>query len=321
MQRSFAEYDGFRKQRKVTRRQAFLAEMDRVVPWQRLEALIEPHYPTAGNGRKPYPLSVMLRVHCLQHWYGYSDPGMEEALHDIPALRRFAGLDAGVSRLPDETTILNFRHLLEAHQLAESLFQDVVSLLTEQGLILREGTIVDATLIAAPPSTKNRERQRDPEMTSSKKGNQWHFGLKAHIGVDTAHGLVHSVIVTTGKVSDYSMAQDLLHGDETTAHGDRGYADKTREPDRLRTEDDVGPRWYVPFKRRKDCDTTPEQKRLNRTLSGLRSAVEHPFRVLKRQFGHTKVRYRGLFKNEQQLFGQFAMVNLYLARRVLAPAG
>ena len=321
MQRSFAEYDGFRKQRKITRREAFLAEMERVVPWRRLESLIEPHYPLAGKGRKPYRLSTMLRVHLLQHWYGYSDPGMEEALHDIPALRRFAGLDAGESRMPDETTILNFRHLLEAQQLAESLFQEVVSLLTDQGLILREGTIVDATLIAAPPSTKNEARQRDPEMTSSKKGNQWHFGMKAHIGVDTAHGLVHTLEVTTGKVSDYSMAETLLHGDEQTAHGDRGYADKTREPDRVREEDEAGPRWFVPFKRMKGCDTTPEQKRLNRLMAALRSAVEHPFRVLKRQFGYTKVRYRGLFKNEQHLFSQFALVNLYIARRVIAPAG
>jgi len=320
MQRSFAEVDGFRKQRKVTRREVFLAEMARVVPWRRLEALIEPHYPKAGNGRKPYPLGVMLRVHFLQHWYGYSDPAMEDALHDIPGLRRFAGLDAGESRMPDETTILNFRHLLEAHQLAESLFQEVVSLLTERGLILREGTIVDATLIAAPPSTKNRDRQRDPEMTSSKKGNQWHFGMKAHIGVDTAHGLVHTMEATTGKVSDYSMSEVLLHGDEVTAHGDRGYADRSREPDRERGEAAVGPRWFVPFKRTKGCDTTPEQKRLNRVLAGLRSAVEHPFRVLKRQFGFGKVRYRGLFKNEQHLSTQFALVNLYLARTLFEPA-
>ena len=162
MQRSFAEFEGFRRQRKTTRREAFLAEMERVIPWQRLEALIEPVYPTAGNGRRPYPLRTMLRIHLLQHWYGYSDPAMEDALHEVPLLRRFAGLDAGESRMPDETTILNFRHLLEKHQLAQSLFQEVVSLLTEQGLILREGTIVDATLIAAPPSTKNRARQRDP---------------------------------------------------------------------------------------------------------------------------------------------------------------
>jgi IS5 family transposase len=246
---------------------------------------------------------------------------MEEALHDIPLLRRFAGLDAGVSRMPDETTILNFRHLLEAHQLAESLFQEVVSILTEQGLILREGTIVDATLVAAAPSTKNKDRRRDPEMTSSKKGNQWHFGMKAHIGVDTAHGLVHTMEGTTGKVSDYSMAETLLHGEEVTAHGDRGYADKTRDPGRARTEDDVGPRWFVPFKRKKGCDTTEEEKRLNRIMSGLRSAVEHPFRVLKRQFGYTKVRYRGLFKNEQHLFSHFALVNLYLARRLITPTG
>jgi IS5 family transposase len=232
----------------------------------------------------------------------------------VPLLRRFAGLDAGESRMPDETTILNFRHLLETHHLAQSLFQDVVSLLTERGLILHEGTIVDATLIAAPPSTKNRARKRDPEMSSSKKANQWHFGMKAHIGVDTAHGLVHTVEVTTGKVSDYSMAGTLLHGAEVTAHGDRGYADKSREPDRPRGEDDVGPRWFVPFKRRKGCDTTPEQKRLNRLLAGLRSAVEHPFRVLKCQFGYRMARYRGLFKNEQDLFTHFALVNLYLAR-------
>ena len=320
MQRSFAEFEGFRKQRKTTRREAFSPRWNGVIPWQRLEALIEPVYPTAGNGRRPYPLGTMLRIHLLQHWYGYSDPAMEDALHDVPLLRRFAGLDAGESRMPDETTILNFRHLLEKHQLAQSLFQEVVSLLTEQGLILREGTIVDATLIAAPPSTKNRERKRDPEMSSSKKGNQWYFGMKAHIGVDTAHGLVHTVQVTTGKVSDYAMSETLLHGAEATAHGDRGYADKSREPDRPRGEDDVGPRWFVPFRRRKGCDTTPEQKRLNRLLAGLRSAVEHPFRVVKRQFGYRMVRYRGLFKNEQNLFSHFALANLYLVRDLLRPA-
>lgn len=321
MQRSFAEFEGFRKQRKVTRREVFLAEMERVVPWRRVEGLIEPVYPKPGNGRRPYPLGTMLRIHLLQHWYGYSDPAMEDALHEVPLLRRFAGLDAGESRMPDETTILNFRHLLEKHQLAERLFQEVVSLLTERGLILREGTIVDATLIAAPPSTKNRARRRDPEMSASKKGNQWHFGMKAHIGVDTAQGLVHTVEATAGKVSDYSMAQVLLHGAEATAHGDRGYADKTREPDRPRGEDDVGPRWFVPFKRRKGCDTTPEQKRLNRLMAGLRAAVEHPFRVLKRQFGYRMVRYRGLFKNEQDLFTYFALINLYLARDLLGPTG
>ena len=312
----------FRRQHKVTRREAFLEQMARVVPWQRLEALIEPHYPVAGRGRRPYPLGVMLRVHFLQHWYGYSDPAMEEALHDIPVLRRFAGLDAGTSRLPDETTILNFRHLLEAHELARTMFQEVVHLLAEQGLILREGTIVDATLIAAPPSTKNRARQRDPEMTSSKKANQWHFGMKAHIGVDTAHGLVHTMVATTGRVSDYSMAETLLHGEEMTAHGDRGYYDRSREPDRTRGEDECGPALVcaiqAPAGPRHD---TRAEARSTPSWPGCRSAVEHPFRVLKRQFGHTKVRYRGLFKNEQHLFSQFALVNLFMARHVLTQAG
>ncbi len=319
-QASFAEVRGFRKQVKVTKRESFLAEMESVIPWDRLAARVEPYYPKAGKGRQPYPLAVMLRVHCLQQWYHYSDPAMEDALHDMPLLRRFAGLDAGETRMPDETTILNFRHLLEKHQLAESLFQEVVTLLTEKGLILREGTIVDATLIAAPPSTKNKERERDEDMSSSKKGNQWHFGMKAHIGVDTAHGLTHTLEATTGKVSDYEMAPVLLHGDEQTAHGDRGYADKTRELDNPRTEDTVGPQWYVPFKRKAGEDTTPEQKRINRLLAGIRSAVEHPFRILKCQFGYRKVRYKGLFKNEQHLFSLFALVNLYLARHLLKEA-
>ena len=320
-QMSFAEVRGFRKQIKTTRREAFLAEMGQVVPWDLFEARIEPVYPKAGNGRQPYPLRVMLRIHCAQQWYGYSDPAMEDALHDLPVLRQFVGLDAGESRMPDETTILNFRHLLEQHQLAESLFQDVVAMLTEKGLILREGTIVDATLIAAPPSTKNRDRKRDEDMSSSKKGNQWHFGMKAHIGADTAHGLVHTMEATTGKVSDYVMADVLLHGEEATAHGDRGYADKERELDNPRHEDDVGPQWYVPFKRKKGEDTTPEQKRINRLLAGIRSKVEHPFRILKCQFGYRKVRYRGLFKNEQHLFSLFALVNLYQARRHLMAEG
>lgn len=317
MQRSFAEVSGFRKQVKVTRREGFLLEMDRVVPWVRLEGRIEPHYPRPGRGRRPYPLSVMLRVHFLQQWFGYSDPAMEDALHDMAVLRRFVGLDAGESAMPDETTILHFRHLLERHQLAEALFQEVAALLSEHGLILREGTIVDATLIAAPSSTKNRARKRDEEMSQSRKGNQWHFGMKAHIGADSEHGLVHTVEGTTGKVSDYSMADVLLHGAEATAHGDRGYVDGKRELDHPREADEAGPQWYVPFKRKPGEDTTPEQKRINRLLAGIRAKVEHPFRVLKCQFGHRKVRYRGLFKNEQQLFSLFALVNLYLARRMI----
>lgn len=321
MQRSFAEVDGFRRQIKQTRRAVMLAEMEKVVPWQRFEALIEPHYPKPGNGRRPYPLSSMLRIHLMQHWFGYSDPAMEEALHDIALLRRFAGLDAGESGMPDETTILHFRHLLEAHELAGVLFQEVVVLLNHRGLILRQGSIVDATLVAAPPSTKNAMHQRDPEMSSSKKGNQWHFGMKAHIGVDLAHGLVHTLEVTTGKVSDYSMAETLVHGEEAVVLGDAGYGDRDRQIDSPHDEDAVGPRWLTPFRRARGRELTPEQKRLNTLLSGFRAAVEHPFRVVKRQFGYHKVRYRGLFKNQQHQLGLFAQANLYMARHLLAEAG
>jgi IS5 family transposase len=320
-QRSFAEVRGFRRQEKVTRREKFLEEMDRGMPWGRLEARIAPVYPVAGNGRRPYPLAAMLRIHLMQQWFGYSDPAMEDALHETPLLRRFAGLDAGVTGMPDETTILNFRHLLEEHQLAEALFGEVVSLLTERGFILRQGTIVDATLIAAPPSTKNRDRKRDPDMTSSKKGDDWHFGMKAHVGVDTAHGLVHTVEGTTGKISDYAMGDTLLHGDEETAHGDRGYHDKTRTADAPRDEESAAPRWHVPFKRARGQEVTDEERRINRILASIRAAVEHPFRVLKCQFGYRKVRYRGLFKNEQHLFTLFALTNIYQARRLLMQTG
>jgi transposase, IS5 family len=320
-QRSFAEVCGFRRQEKVTRRERFLEEMERVMPWKRLEARIAPVYPVAGNGRRPYPLATMLRIHVMQQWFGYSDPAMEDALHETPLLRKFAGLDAGVTGMPDETTILNFRHWLEEHQLAEALFGEVLSLLTERGLILRQGTIVDATLIAAPPSTKNRDRKRDPDMTSSKKGNDWHFGMKAHIGADTAHGLVHTVEGTTGKISDYAMGDTLLHGDEETAHGDRGYHNKARTADAPRDEEAAAPRWDVPFKRAKGQKITDEEKRINRILAGIRAVVEHPFRVLKCQFGYRKVRYRGLFKNEQHIFTLFALTNIYQARRLLMQTG
>lgn len=205
--------------------------------------------------------------------------------------------------------------------MAETLFGEVASLLTERGFILRQGTIVDATLIAAAPSTKNRDRKRDPDMTSSKKGDDWHFGMKAHIGVDTAYGLVHTVEGTTGKVSDYAMAETLLHGDETEALGDRGYYDKTRVPDAVPDADATGPRWHVPFKRAKGRETTDEEKRINRILAGLRAMVEHPFRVLKCQFGYRKVRYRGLFKNEQHLFMLFALTNIYQVRHLLPQTG
>jgi IS5 family transposase len=305
----------FVKKPKQTRRQQFLQEMEQVVPWALWESRIVPHYPTAGRGRRPFPLATLLRIHLMQQWFGYSDPAMEEALHDIPMLREFAGLDAGVDAMPDETTILKFRRLLETHQLAQTLFDETAAGLAEKGLLLRQGTIVDATLIAAPPSTKNRERKRDKEMSSTKKGNNYHFGMKAHIGVDAESGLVHTLEVTTAKVADSVMTEALLHGAERVVLGDRAYSRKDRN---LAAERPAGePVWAFPFKRKKGEDLPAEQALLNRMLAPLRAAVEHPFRIVKRQFGYTKVRYRGLFKNGQQLYLLFALGNLYQARESL----
>ena len=310
---------GFARTSKVTRKQVFLGEMEQVVPWDRLLARIAPHYPVAGNGTQPYPLAAMLRIHLMQQWFGYSDPAMEEALHDIPLLRDFAGLDAGDSRLPDETTILRFRRLLERHDLARSLFSEVTALLSEQGLLLREGTIVDATLIAAAPSTKNRVRKRDPQMSQTKKGQQWYFGMKAHIGADTDSGLVHTVVGSTAKLGDAKVCEQLLHGDEEIVLGDRGYSSKTRGLDAPRQKGH--PLYAMPFMRKPKQDLPEDQRQANRLLASLRAKVEHPFRVLKRQFGYTKVRYRGLEKNTAQLHTLFACVNLWLAReRLLAAA-
>lgn len=317
-QMSLAE-SGFARTSKVTRKQVFLGEMERVVPWDRLMARIAPHYPVAGNGTQPYPLATMLRIHLMQQWFGYSDPAMEEALHDVPLLRGFAGLDAGESRRPDETTILRFRRLLETHDLALSLFNEVAALLADKGLLLRSGTIVDATLIAAAPSTKNRERKRDPAMSQTKKGNQWYFGMKAHIGADADSGLVHTVVGSTAKLGDAKVCDQLLHGDEQIVLGDRGYSSKVRSLDALREEDQ--PLYAMPFMRKPGQDLPHDQRQANRLLASLRAKVEHPFRVLKRQFGYTKVRYRGLEKNTAQLHTLFACVNLWIARRDLIAAG
>lgn len=307
----------FVKKPKATRRQKFLEEMERVIPWSMWVAKIAPHYPKPGRGRIPFALETMLRIHLLQQWFGYSDPAMEDALHDIPLLRAFAGLDAGEEAMPDETTILKFRRLLERHALAEALFAATTAELAEQGVLLRQGTIVDATLIAAPPSTKNRARKRDGEMTSTKKGNNYHFGMKAHIGVDADSGLVHTLAVTTAKVTDGRLTEALLHGEEQVVLGDRAYTRNDRNLEAERGEDE--PVWAFPFKRKAGRELTAEQTVLNRMLASLRSKVEHPFRILKRQFGYTKVRYRGLFKNGQQLFLLLALGNLYHVRKTWQP--
>lgn len=311
-QRSLADEGGFALKSKPTKRQRFLTEMDAVVPWARLVAVIEPFYPKGGNGRPPMPLETMLRIHFMQQWFALSDPAMEESLYDIPAMRRFAGLDAGEDALPDESTILRFRHLLEKHGLAERLFAEVRALLTERGLMVRQGTIVDATLIAAPPSTKNVEGKRDPAMSQTKKGNQYYFGAKAHIGVDAQHALVHTVAVTTAKVADISMTEALLHGSEEIVFGDGGYHKASRTLSSARPES--GPLILTPYKRRAGQDLTHDQRQQNRALASVRALVEHPFRVLKRQFGYTKVRYKGLAKNAAQITTLFALVNLYRVR-------
>lgn len=309
---SDAEYAGKRKQ---TRREVFLAEMERVVPWGKLEAVVEPYYPKAGGGRRPYGLSAMLRIHCLQHWYGLSDPAMEESLYEIASMRRFAGLSLTHGSVPDETTILNFRHLLERHELSRAIFEAIRAHLETAGLLLRQGTIVDATIIAAPSSTKNASGERDPQMHQTKKGNQWYFGMKAHIGVDAESGLVHTVIGTPANVADVTQADDLLHGEETMALGDAGYTGVDKRPERKHLAN-----WQVamkPGKRRalggSALDRLSEQ--IERLKAQVRARVEHPFRVIKRQFGYIKVRYRGLAKNTAQLHMLFALSNLFMVRR------
>ena len=303
---------------KRTRRREFLDEMDHVVPWSDLVALVSPYLPEGRRGRPPFAPEAMLRVHFMQQWFNLSDPAMEEALHDVPLFREFAGLEGWAERLPDESTILRFRHVLEQHKLAPQILQTVNALLQAKGLQLKSGTVVDATLIAAPSSTKNASGQRDPEMHQSKKGQQWYFGMKAHIGVDAESGLVHTVRGTAGNVNDVLEANALLHGQETSAYGDAGYQGADKRPDAKSTM-----RWHIamhPGKRRAlDLDDEVDQltHRIEKIKSSIRAKVEHPFRVLKRQFGHVKVRYRGLAKNTAQLHTLFALANLWLVRRKL----
>ena len=315
MQGRFSEI-GLSRPRKRTRREVFLDQMAAVVPWERFEQLICPHYPVAGRGRRPYPLRAMLKIHFMQQWFGLSDPAMEEALWETPLLRQFAGIDPDFEGVPDETTILKFRHLLEQHELSKALFDEMTAVLTERGLLLRQGTIVDATLIAAPPSTKNRTKSRDPEMKQTKKGNQWYFGMKVHIGADAASGCVHSAEMTSANVHDSVVIDALLHGEEEIAFGDSAYASNERSLEAERSEGDVV--WATPFKRKKGQALTDEQRRINRMTSSFRSKVEHVFRVVKRQFGYTRTRYRGLYKNSQQIFCQLTLANIYIMREKLA---
>jgi transposase, IS5 family len=309
-----AEYAGKRKQ---TRKELFLIEMDRVVPWKGLLALIEPHYPKGDGGRPAYPLMAMLRVHLMQNWFGYSDPAMEESLYETTILRQFAGL--GLERIPDETTILNFRRLLEKYELAAGILVVINGYLGDRGLSLRQGTIVDATLINAPSSTKNKERKRDPQMHQTKKGNQYYFGMKAHIGADDESGLVHSVVGTAANVADVTQVDKLLHGEENVVCADAGYTGVEKRPEH-------GGRqviWQIAARRStyKQLDKRSvlykAKRKIEKAKAQVRAKVEHPFRVIKRQFGYVKTRFRGLAKNTAQLVTLFALSNLWMARRHL----
>src|ERR1700761_7343635 len=316
-QLSFASLD-FASKKKRTKRDVFLAEMAAVVPWPMLEAIIEPYYPKVGpqGGRRPFPIAVMLRIYCLQQWYSLSDPGAEEALYDIQSMRAFCHVELGRDAIPDETTILNFRHLLEGHGLTKAVFEAVADHLEARGTLLRGGTIVDATLIAASPSTKNAAGQRDPEMHSSKKGNQWHFGMKAHIGVDASSGLVHTAGVTSGNVHDTTGMDRFIREGGTAVYGDKGYANDSRK----QAAAAAGVLWAVKEKASPGHPLTARQQARNRRFGKVSAKVEHVFRVLKCQFGYRKVRYRGLTKNAAHVFSLLALANLYLARKTLASA-
>ncbi|AVQ06700.1 IS5 family transposase [Xanthomonas vasicola] len=320
MQLTFGDAEGLGK-RKQTRREIFLAEMEQVIPWQQLLGLIAPHYPVSGRpGRQPYALATMLRIHLLQQWYALSDPAMEEALHEIPTLRRFAQL-GGLDDIPDETTILNFRRLLETHGLAARMLEAVNAHLARKGQSLRSGTIVDATLIAAPSSTKNADHARDPEMHQTKKGNQWYFGMKAHIGVDEFSGLVHHVHCTAANVADVTVMHTLLHGKEDSVFGDSGYtgADKREELQDCEAAFFIAARPST-IQGIGNNRERARQQRWEHFKASVRAKVEHPFRVIKRQFGYTKVRYRGLAKNTAHVLTLFALSNLWMKRKQLLPA-
>jgi transposase, IS5 family len=308
---------GFDRYAKTTRRAAFLAEMERVVPWSELCALIEPFYPKAGNGRPPIGLERMLRIYFLQQWFNLSDPALEEALYDSLAMRSFVGIDLGREPVPDETTVCKFRHLLEKHEIGRQLFEQVHVHLEKQGIKVSRGTIVDATIISAPSSTKNAAGERDPDMHQTKKGKQWYFGMKAHIGVDSKTKVIHAVVATAANVADSTILPDLLHGEETRVWGDQAYKGKTdviREhaPKAL----DFTNRRYR-FKKRID----EVQRAKNRTKSKVRAKVEHVFGVIKGVFGFVKARYRGLDKNANRLFATCALANLFMVRLHLMRQG
>jgi IS5 family transposase len=306
--------------RKRTKRERFLGQMQAVVPWKALIDLIEPYYPKTGSkgGRPPYPLETMLRIHLMQQWYDVSDPAMEDALIEVPTMRRFAGIDLISDRIPDETTILSFRHLLEKHDLGKQIFETVKAHLKANGMAMKQGTIIDATLIAAPSSTKNKKGERDPEMHQTKKGNQWYFGMKVHIGVDKDNGLIHSIETTSANVHDLTPAAELLHGQETAVYADSGYQGiEKREEMKGKA---IGFRVAMRPGKRRALPDTPEGRLddlIETAKAHIRAKGEHPFRVIKRQFGFQKTRLRGMLKNGCKVNVLAALANLFMARHLL----
>jgi len=315
-QQSFAAED-FEIYRKKTRKEKFLEEMDTIIPWKELSEVIEPHYPKPRKaGRRPIGIERMLRIHFLQHWFELSDPAAEEALYDSRAMRQFVDIDLGKEPVPDETTILKFRHLMEAHNLGDQLFHLVNDYLIENGLKVNRGTIVDATIINAPTSTKNKDKARDPEMHQTRKGNQWYFGMKAHIGVDSKTKLIHSIGVTAANVHDSQMLGDLLHGDETRLWGDSAYTGQKQ----VLKEHAPQAKDFTQKKGYKNRALSDSEKDANRYKSKTRSRVEHIFGIMKRQFGYNKVRYKGLAKNAHSLYVKCALINLVISKRTLLAA-
>ncbi len=310
-QATFSELEYDNKKRK-TRREKFLDRMDSLIPWQKLEKKIRRHYPKRGRGRPPYPLSVMLRVHCVQLFYNLSDPAMEDMLYEIESVRRFVGLRLS-GPLPDETTILKFRHLLEEHKLGTKLFEAINQHLADNDLMLKEGTIIDASIISAPTSTKNRDNARDPEMHQTKKGNEWHFGMKMHIGVDETYGIVHSLTTTSANVHDIIETARLLHGDEENIWADAGYQGAHKRLEHKGRDVD----WQIAMRpgKRRQLVAGSEDEEIETAKASVRAKVEHPFRYVKRMFGYDKVRYRGLAKNEQRISLLLAFTNLLIAER------
>lgn len=317
-QLSFGDCE-FNNKRHQTRKEKFLGRMEKLIPWQRLVDLIEPHYPKAGKGRQPYPLMTMLRIHCMQLWYTLSDPGMEDALYEIASMRMFAGLSLD-QPIPDHSTIRNFRILLETHGLARQIFEEIAAWLSEVGVMLREGTVIDATIIEAPSSTKNKTGKRDPEMHQTKKGNQWHFGMKAHIGVDAKTGLIHSFTTTPANEHDLNQAQNLLHGEEAYVFADAGYRGAEKRPE-LPSADELD--WHIaegPSKL-KALKKHPRKNKvalgIEKFKASIRAKVEHSFRIIKCQFGFVKARYRGMKKNDNQLAMLFALANVVRVDQML----